>query len=133
MDDRTVQAVHIVAIGMLVLFQIDSVFPVNDDHTYAVGMIKGKAELGGDLLNVFLVDLIAKQQVIQIISRPLIVYIGLQNQLSDTLGNVHKGSTFPTYLKKRQGKLPCLLDHLFRYFLFVIYNRNSQTGYPQII
>ena len=85
-----VQIIGIIFIDMFILFQIDAILPVSHNNPNSAGCGEIDPELLGDLLDITVIDIIAKQKIIQIISHPLILHFIFQNDLSHTLGNIHK-------------------------------------------
>ena len=128
-----VQAVRIIFIRMFILFQVDAVFPVDHNHAYPVRSGKVQPELAGDFLHVFVIDLIAKQQIVEIISRFLILHPGLHDQAADALGNVHERSSLPADVKQGKFQLVCPVDHALGHLLPVVHRGNSQAGDAQFV
>ena len=64
MDNLAVQAIGIVCICVLVLLQIYSVFAVYHDDSHSVRAVKGQTKLCGNLLDILIIYLISKKQIV---------------------------------------------------------------------
>ena len=73
MDNLAVQAVGIVCICVLVLLQIHSVFAVYHDDSHSVRPVKGQTKLCRNLLDILIIYLISKKQVVQVVPGPFII------------------------------------------------------------
>ena len=65
---------------------------------------------------------------IKIISHPPVLHFIFQDDLSHTLGNIHKRSSLPPNVKQRELKRIGFVDHLLRDGFFVIGDRNPKAG-----
>lgn len=67
MNNLAVQAVGIVCICVLVLLQIHSVFAVYHDDSNSVRPVKGQTKLCRNLLDILIIYLISKKQIVQVV------------------------------------------------------------------
>ena len=123
-----VQIIGIIFIDMFILFQIDAVLPVSHNDPYSAGCGKVDPELLGDFFDIAIINIIAKQKIVKIISHPFILHFIFQDDLSHTLGNIHKRSSFPPDVKQRKLQFICFVDHLLRDGLLVIGDRDPKAG-----
>ena len=118
---------------MLILLQIDAVFPVSHNDPYSAGCCKVDPELLGDFFDIAVINIIAKQKIIKIISHPPVLHFIFQDDLPHTLGNIHKRSSLPPDVKQRKLQFIGFVDHLLRDGFFIIGDRNPKAGNPKPI
>jgi hypothetical protein len=92
----------IILVDMLILLQIDAVLPVSHNDPYSAGCGKVDPKLLGDFFDIAVINIIAKQKIVKIISHPPVLHFIFQDDLSHTLGNIHKRSSLPPDVKQRK-------------------------------